>query len=189
MAKETFRTQLSVIGEKHYYSPAGEHTELRHTAHMDSNGRRFLKADKEVAIYDLIQSNREACEIENIIRRATEGDYNALNAVNGVYTDITNCPSSIAEAQEYIIRAKNEFENLPKEIKAKFEFNPEIYIAEMGGETSTWLDKMGYTEAKKAHDEEMKKQQYMTDLTKRAMENLAGLATGETLTNGGEVNE
>lgn len=29
----------------------------------------------------------------------------------------------------------------------------------------------------------------MTDLTKKAMENLAGLATGETVKNGGEINE
>lgn len=189
MTAKPFRTQFSVIGEKRYYSPAGEHTEMRHTAHIDGNGRRYLAADKEVAIYDLIQSNREACEIENIIRRATEGDYNALNAVNGVYTDITNCPSSIAEAQQYIINAKNEFEKLPKDIKAKFEYNPEIYIASMGGDTEGWLDKMGYTEAKKRMEKEAAELKVAEDLTKRAMENLANLSTGEKISNGGVVNE
>lgn len=143
--KNKFRTQFTVIGE-HKHAPTGAKTEMRHRGSIDLNGRRTLIKDKEVAIYDLIQSHREECEIENIIRRAVEGDYNALNAVNGVFEDITNCPSSIAEAQQYIIDAKNEFDKLPKEVKAKFEFNPEIYIAELNNDPKTWLEKTGFAE-------------------------------------------
>lgn len=143
--KVKFRTQFTVIGE-HKYAPVGSKTEMRHRASIDLNGRRTLIRDKEVAIYDLIQSHREECEIENIIRRAVEGDYNALNAVNGVFEDITNCPTSIAQAQQYIIDAKNEFDKLPKEVKAKFEFNPEIYIAELNNDPKSWLEKTGFAE-------------------------------------------
>lgn len=184
--KVTFRTCYSRQENDHYYSPTGEEYEMRHSAHIDKNGRRFLERDKKVDTYDLIQSHREECEIENIIRRSIEGDYNALNAVNGVYADITNCPSSIAEAQQYIIDAKNEFDKLPKDIKAKFEYNPEIYIAEMGGNTQGWLDKMGYTEARKAEDERIAEEKRMRDLTNKAMENLANIATGEQLKGGTE---
>ena len=141
--KFKYRTQFTVIGE-HRYAPIGAKTEMRHRASIDLNGRRELIRDKEVAIYDLIQSHREECEIENIIRRAVEGDYNALNAVNGVFEDITNCPTSIAQAQQYIIDAKNEFDKLPKEVKAKFEFNPEIYIAELNNDPQSWLEKTGF---------------------------------------------
>ena len=185
---EAFRT---MYGDRvRVHAPGGAPTEMRHTPHIDKNGRRTLKRDKEVAIYDLIQASREQCEIENIIRRAVEGDYNALNAVNGVYSDITNCPSSIAEAQQYIINAKNEFANLPKEIKAKFEYNPEVYIAEMGGDTETWLDKMGYKEAMK-----LKKEQEVADGINKENFNkaMANLASGTVITNqgneGGEGNE
>lgn len=143
--KLKFRTQFTVIGE-HKHAPVGSKTEMRHRASIDLNGRRSLIRDKEVAIYDLIQSHREECEIENIIRRAVEGDYNALNAVNGVFEDITNCPTSIAQAQQYIIDAKNEFDKLPKEIKAKFEFNPEIYIAELNNDPKSWLEKTGFAD-------------------------------------------
>ena len=100
--------------------------------------------------------------------------------------DITNCPSSIAEAQQYIINAKEEFEKLPKEIKQKFEFNPEIYIAEMSGNTEGWLDKMGYTEkiklAKEKEKQMLKDQENMSKA-------LSNLATGNSVSNaGGEVN-
>ena len=101
--------------------------------------------------------------------------------------DITNCPSSIAEAQQYIINAKEEFEKLPKEIKQKFEFNPEIYIAEMSGNTEGWLDKMGYTEKVKLQEEKVKQAQIDNENFSKA---IASLATGNSVTNsGGEVNE
>lgn len=166
-----FRT-FSNERERHY-APIGAHTEMRHRAVMKEDGRRVLVRDKEVAIYDLIQSHKEECEIENIIRRAVEGDYNALNAVKGIYTDITNMPSSIAEAQQYIIAAKEEFDKLPKEIKAKFEYNPEIYVAEMGGNTEVWLDKMGYTEKIKLQKELAEREATTEANFQKAMENLA----------------
>lgn len=147
MSEVKFREQHSVKRNHiRFYAPAGRKTEMRHRASITKEGVRELIKDKEVAIYDLIQSHREECEIENIIRRAVEGDYNALNAVNGVFEDITNCPASIAEAQQYIIDAKAEFEKLPKEIKAKFEYNAEMYIAELGNNPKSWLEKTGFAE-------------------------------------------
>ena len=147
MSEVMFREQHTVKrNHTRFYAPTGRKTEMRHRASITKEGVRELIKDKEVAIYDLIQSHREECEIENIIRRAVEGDYNALNAVNGVFEDITNCPASIAEAQQYIIDAKEEFEKLPKDIKAKFEYNAEMYIAELGNDPKSWLEKTGFAE-------------------------------------------
>ena len=147
MSEVIFREQHTVKrNHTRFYAPTGRKTEMRHRASITKEGVRELIKDKEVAIYDLIQSHREECEIENIIRRAVEGDYNALNAVNGVFEDITNCPASIAEAQQYIIDAKEEFEKLPKDIKAKFEYNAEMYIAELGNDPKSWLEKTGFAE-------------------------------------------
>lgn len=189
MPKAIFRTQSANAHEKHYYAPAGVKVEMRHSAHIDSNGRRFLAADKPVDVFNLIQSHKEECAIENIIRRAVEGDFYALNAAKGYFEDITNCPSSIAEAQQYIIDAKNKFEELPKEVKAKFEYNAEMYVAEMGNDPDSWIKKMGYADKielqKKAEAAEAK---FQGDLQK-AVENLAG-GIGTVVNNtGGETNE
>lgn len=170
--KVKFRTQFTVIGE-HKHAPVGAKTEMRHRASIDLNGRRTLIRDKEVAIYDLIQSHREECEIENIIRRAVEGDYNALNAVNGVFEDITNCPTSIAQAQQYIIDAKVEFDKLPKEVKAKFEFNPEIYIAELNNDPKSWLEKTGFAEEIRINKESAEERAKNDANFNKAMELLA----------------
>lgn len=183
--KTKFRTQFTVIGE-HHYAPVGTKTEMRHRASIDLNGRRELIKDKEVAIYDLIQSHREECEIENIIRRAVEGDYNALNAVNGVFQDITNCPSSIAEAQQYIINAKNEFDKLPKEIKAKFEYNPEVYIAELNNDPKSWLEKTGFDKEIELNKQEALKRAENDSNFAKAMEMIA---TGKVVMNSNKAGE
>ena len=152
MEKTRFKTQFTAIGE-HFHAPTGAKTEIRHNPYIDTDGRRYLKRDKEVAIYDLIQSHAEECKIENIIRRAVEGDYSILQKRHGQFMDITGCPSSIAEAQQFIINTKEEFEHLPKEIKAKFEYNPELYIAEMANDTQGWLEKTGLAEQYKLEKE------------------------------------
>ena len=176
--KEKFRT---MYGEKLLtISPSGEKIEIRHRADIGKDGKRVLIRDRKVAIYDLIQSNREECEIENIIRRSVEGDYNALNAKPGVFADITGMPKSIAEAQQLVINLKESFDKLPKEIKAKFEHNAEIYVAEYG--TDTWAEKTGYKAAletaKAAAERKTKFDENMT----KAVENLA---TGATITQKG----
>lgn len=179
-----FKTGFTVR-ENRFKCPIGQKTEMRHSPTILKDGRRILKRDREVDIYNLIQSHREECEIENIIRRAVEGDYNALNAINGTYADITNCPSSIAEAQQYIINAKADFEKLPKEIKSKFEFNPEMYVAEMGGNVESWLDKMGFKEAALKNQQEAEEKAKLDKNFAKAMETIA---SGQIINNaGGEV--
>lgn len=168
-----FKTQFDEEERVHFYCHAGERIEIRHSPKIDANGRRELIPDKKVAVYDLIQSHKEECEIENIIRRAVEGDAYALNAREGIYADITNCPSSIAEAQQFIINAKEDFEKLPKDIKQKFEYNPEIYIAEMSQNTTSWFEKMGYTAEAEKYKEEFEASKKVQENTAKAMENLA----------------
>lgn len=173
-----FRTQYSK-GDLKFNAPTGEKIEIRHDGRIKSDGRRILEPTKKVAVYDLIQSHREECEIENIIRRAVEGDYTALNAAQGIYTDITNCPSSIAEAQQFIINQKEEFEKLPKEIKAKFEYNANIYMAEMGNDVESWLDKMGLKEKWIAENEARQAENLTAENFSKV---ISDLAQGKTIT-------
>lgn len=184
--KNRFLTQFTAVGQ-HFYAPHGEKIQMEHNPKMHENGRRELIRDKKVAIYDLIQSHKEECEIENIIRRAVEGDYSILQKRHGQYMDITGMPSSIAEAQQFIMDMKEEFNRLPKEIKAKFEYNPELYVAEMGQDIKSWLEKTGLAEKYKLEEEAKEASKLFEGNLQKAVENLA---TGNTVNNaGGENNE
>lgn len=141
----------------HFYCPSGERIELRHRAVIHKDGKRELVRDREKHTFDIIQSHLEECLIENIIKRCLEGDLTALNKMHGVYEDITGAPKSLAEAQQMIIDLKQRFEELPKDIRQKFDYNEEQYIAEFG--TETWAEKTGVAEQLKAEREALKRQE------------------------------
>lgn len=128
-------------------APTGSKTEPVYEMTINLKGHKVLKKTGETNIYDIIQEGLEESKIENIIRRATEGDAYALNTMNGQYMDITDVPKSLAEAQNFVIQAKNEFDQLPINIRRQFDMSAEAYIAQYG--TSEWLDKLGILENKK----------------------------------------
>ena len=44
------------------------------------------------------------------------------------------------EANNIVLKAKQEFEKMPKEVREKFDYSPDEYVNTMG--TKEWLDKM-----------------------------------------------
>lgn len=86
--------------------------------------------------------NRKTMEpkIENIIRRALGGDETALAVMHGQYMDVTEAPKTLAEMQQLVIKATNQFNELPLDIREKFNFDPGQFVAEYG--TPEWLKKM-----------------------------------------------
>lgn len=166
----TFRTPYNNYSEEHI-TPSGTKTVMEHEEIIDLKGKRTLTATREVNIYENIQASREMTEIETILRRATEGDYNALNMVNGNYIDVTGAPASLAEAQQFVIHAKNQFDELPKEIRAKFENNAEMYVASYGSEE--WQEKTGLKMALENQKLEAEKEAKFKVNMEAAFENLA----------------
>lgn len=141
----------------HFFCPSGQRVELRHRAVIHEDGKRELVRDREKHTFDIIQSHLEECLIENIIKRCLEGDLSALDKMHGVYTDITGAPGSLAEAQQIIIDLKQRFEELPKDIRQKFDYNVEQYIAEFGSES--WSEKTGVADQIKAEQDALKRQE------------------------------
>ena len=76
-----------------------------------------------------------------------EGDISAFRQGEPLYADMTEAPKTLMEAQNMIIRITDEFNNLPVEVRAKFDHSPEKYVALYGGEA--WAKAVGY-EIKKA---------------------------------------
>lgn len=169
---------------KAFRTPTGEKIQIEHTPHMGLDGRRKLVKDNPKPIYEMIQASREQCEIERIVKRALNGDTSVLNAMEGQYIDITGAPSSLAQAQQIIINAKRQFEELDTETKKKFDNNVEIFIAEAG--TQEWLDKMGISDQiERAKQAEAHKAEYEKNLHD-AMANLAKSSNTEHVTEGGD---
>lgn len=154
-----FKTAFSYLeNEEKTYTPSGEKIVYEHREEIDLKGKRTLVKDRAVNIYEVIQASAESCDIQNIIKRATEGDLNVLNQIQANYIDVTDAPQSLAAAQQLVIKAKNEFEKLPYELKIKYNNNAMEYVADYGSES--WEEKTGLKamKEKKAKREKVEKE-------------------------------
>lgn len=121
---------------------------MEHSKHIDEKtGREYLVKDRKVHNYDLIQEGKEETLIDNIIRKCTEGNEEVLQQIQGQYIDITNKITSLMDAQNLVLQAKEDFNNLPLELRKRFDNDVNIYIAEFG--TNEWNEKMGLNKAPK----------------------------------------
>lgn len=91
-------------------------------------------------VYDEIQLDLEGTKIENILHAVAMGDLNAIHQRECFYVDATTMPKNLMEAQNIVVRAKEEFYNMPVEIRELFNNSPEKYVSEMG--TKEFLDKL-----------------------------------------------
>lgn len=128
---------------------------------ISDNGQRNLIKIGEKNIYAMIQEDSESVKIENILHAVAMGDLAALQQREATYIDATTMPSNLMEAQNIIIRAKDEFYKMPIEVRKEFKNDPEVYISEMG--TKEFLEKLApYNEkilaiSKEKNDKEYRK--------------------------------
>ena len=55
-------------------------------------------------------------------------------------------PTSMMEAQAMVLNIKNQFDDLPLEVRKKFENDPELYVSMYG--TNEWAEALGYSKPK-----------------------------------------
>lgn len=140
MSEKIFFASLLTKRERHFTDP-GSREANDYRVEINDKGHKSLNFVGTHDIYQEIQSYAEECKIENIIARAAAGDPNALNQRQGIFADITDTPSSLAEAQNMILRLSSDFDKLPTEIRAKFDNSKEKFVKEFGSDM--WIEAMG----------------------------------------------
>lgn len=109
-------------------------------------GRKKWVANGTSNLYDKIQKSLEGVKLENIIKKVSMGEEALLNAVSGDWVDVTEMPQNLIDAQNMILDCKRQFENLPLEIRKKFDNDVEYYVSMYGSQM--WADAMGYNTPK-----------------------------------------
>ena len=90
------------------------------------------------------------------------GDMSAINARQGTYCDATTMPKNLMQAQNLVIKMKNEFDLMPTEIKEKFGNSADKYVELMGTEEfknimSPFNEEIAKIAEEKNHKEYLKK--------------------------------
>ena len=135
---------------------AGESIRRTYLWERNEKGEKVLKLDQTIDQQAEIDSYLDETKIENIIRRASI-DPNIAERIKpdigGGIQDFTETPHTLAELQNIMIRADQIWDEVPKEIKLKFDNDVDKFIASFG--TIEWAKNLGIykeeqTEAKEA---------------------------------------
>ena len=107
---------------------------------ISKDGTKELVVIGKKNIHEMIQLDLESTKIENILHAVAMGDLQALQQREAFYVDATTMPKTLMEAQNIVLKATQEFEKMPIEIRKEFDYSAEKYVSLMG--TKEFLDIM-----------------------------------------------
>lgn len=133
---------------------AGESVRRTYLWEYNEKGEKVLRLDQTIDQQAEIDSYLEETKLENIIRRASiDPDIAARlvpNVGNGIQ-DYTEAPQNLAELQNIMLRAEQIWEEVPKDIKLKFDNDVDKFIASFG--TVEWAKNLGIYKEKQTEAE------------------------------------
>lgn len=115
-------------------TPSGDMEAPIYGIEYDSNGRKKVIIKGMEDRYAAAQVFKDQCDVNNIIKRYTEGDALALERVKTFYGDFTNSPKSLLEAMNIVQNGREAFSKLPLEIREAYNHDPDQFIADIGSE-------------------------------------------------------
>lgn len=135
---------LTAYGDRKKTStPTGTMFEPKYEYKINRLGQKKLEVVGEINIYEEIQSYAEESKLENILARCIAGDTSVLRP-DGIYADITNMPHNLLEARQSMQNLENTWNNLPVEIRAKYNHSVDEFIGK--SHTTEWQRDMGLLE-------------------------------------------
>ena len=123
---------------------AGESIRRTYLWERNEKGEKVLVLDQIIDQQSEIDSYLEETKLENIIRRASIDPDIAARLVpdmgSGIQ-DATELPQNLMELQNIMLRAEQIWDEIPKEIKIKFDNDVDKFVASFG--TIDWAKNLG----------------------------------------------
>lgn len=128
---------------------AGESVRRTYLWERNEKGEKVLRLDQTIDQQAEIDSYLEETKLENIIRRASIDPDIATRLmpdIGGGLQDATEMPGNLMELQNIMLRSEQIWDELPKEIKLKFDNDVDKFIANFG--TIDWAKNLGIYQEK-----------------------------------------
>ena len=132
---------------------AGETVRRTYLWERNEKGEKVLKLDQTIDQQAEIDSYLEETKLENIIRRASIDPDLAARLVpdmGGGLQDATQMPENLMELQNIMLRAEQIWDEIPKEIKLKFDNDVDKFVASFG--TVDWAKNLGIYQEKQPEE-------------------------------------
>lgn len=85
------------------------------------DGKEVLEKAGVEDVFDSIQKAAPGNIIEDLLRRARNGDTSAIGEPVDSYVDLSHAPKDILEAHEMLSKARSSYDNLSADVKAVFD--------------------------------------------------------------------
>lgn len=132
---------------------AGENIRRTYLWEFNKKGEKVLRLDQTIDQQAEIDSYLEETKLENIIRRASiDPDLAArlMPDMGGGLQDATEMPENLMELQNIMLRAEQIWDEIPKEIKLKFDNDVDKFVASYG--TVDWAKNLGIYQEKEPEE-------------------------------------
>lgn len=136
--KEKYRSRYSE--HRRYNCSSGNNMKPIYEYQVTKTGETKLIQTGETNLYNEIQEHADSVKIENILKRLSMGDTSDFRK-DGLYADMTKMPKNMVEAMQTMQHMENTWNNLPLEIKRKYNGDVQQFIGASGSEA--WLIDMG----------------------------------------------
>lgn len=114
-----FKTQYD--SRPRYYTSIGNPIVDTFSGRYDKNGDLQLVKTGTENLYDKIQAEAAACDMDNILRRFANGDISVLSQSQGVYADVADAPMHFTDALNMVRSVEDAFGKLPAEDREKYD--------------------------------------------------------------------
>ncbi len=114
-----FMTQFD--SRPRFYTSIGNPIVETFTGRYDKNGDLQLVKTGTENLYDKIQAEAAACDMDNILRRFANGDISVLSQSQGVYADVADAPMHFTDALNMVRSVEDAFNLMPAEEREKYD--------------------------------------------------------------------
>ncbi len=114
-----FNTQYD--SRERFYTSIGDPIVETYTGRYDKNGDLQLVSTGQENLYDKIQAEAAACDMDNILRRFANGDISVLSQSQGIYADVSGAPMHFTDALNMVRSVEDAFSLLPSEEREKYD--------------------------------------------------------------------
>lgn len=112
-------------------SSSGSRTLPKFVRRVDDNGRKILVQDGIEDVYGGIQQAAKGVEVADLVRRFRSGDTDAIGDPSFESVDITAAPTSLLDAQNKLIQAREQFDALPVKVKQMYNNDASFWLAKV----------------------------------------------------------
>lgn len=123
-----------------FVSCPGDKFHIEYRPVVNDDGTIKLVESGKMNIQEYIQSFKDSCDMNYIIKQLQLGNISVLNQKKVFYGDFTDAPSTMAEFQQRIIDGQNAFYSLPLEVRNKYDHDVMKFLADIGSDK--WMNAM-----------------------------------------------